>query len=160
MKKLLALTILLLGILVVLTAVFTISNSSVDVIARIVQAEDMATAVALVEDYGGQVNEELAIIDAVSASLPESALTALAADNRTVAVYDNNMAEIAGKRSRNPVVHFPQVMGADEAWEEGVKGRRITVAVVDTSGIVTASLLVTTPLITVQARKIPAVMAQ
>ncbi|MEJ2748135.1 MAG: S8 family peptidase, partial [Anaerolineae bacterium] len=132
MKKLLALTLVLLGILLVLTVVFTTANASVDVIALIVQAKDTETAVALVEDYGGQVNEQFAIIDAVSADVPVTAVDALSADSRTVSIFEDYTAEMAGRRSRNPVVNFPQVMGVDQAWEERVMGKHVTVAVVDT----------------------------
>ncbi|MCA9978267.1 MAG: S8 family peptidase, partial [Anaerolineales bacterium] len=107
-------------------------NASVDVIALIVQAEDVSTAAALVEDYGGQVNEQFTIIDAVSANVPVTAVEALSADSRVVSVFEDYTAEIAGSRSRNPVVNFPQVMGVDQAWEEHVNGKKITVAVVDT----------------------------
>ena len=126
MKKLLALTVVLLA----LTAVLGASTASFDTVSLIIQADSVEHAVAVVQDYGGQVNEKLAIIAAVAADIPADQVAAITADPRTQYVHSNETAQIAGRSA--PTANFPQVMGVDESWEEGVKGKGIAVAVVDT----------------------------
>ncbi|MCZ7667632.1 MAG: S8 family serine peptidase [Chloroflexi bacterium] len=102
------------------------------------QANNVETAVAIAQAYGGQVNSTLGIINAVSASFPEGSLAALQHDARVVSVRPEQSVEAAGIQSHNPPrwpqADFPQVVGADEAWAAHVKGRGVGVALVD-SGI-------------------------
>ncbi|MEZ4591734.1 MAG: hypothetical protein R3D55_11435 [Chloroflexota bacterium] len=88
------------------------------------------------EAYGGVVNEQLAIINAVSAT-PEHVLAAIAADARTAAIHEDESANVAGistdRRSSRIEATFPEAMGVDsKVWDERVTGKRIGVAVVDT----------------------------
>ena len=101
-----------------------------DTVAVIVQAENVETAVSAVESVNGQVNETLAIINAVSADVSEEAIALLEADERVVLVTLDRAANIAGRAA--PSTFFPEAMGADEVWEEGVEGAGVTIAIVDT----------------------------
>jgi Na+-transporting methylmalonyl-CoA/oxaloacetate decarboxylase gamma subunit len=67
-----------------------------DAVALIVQAESVETAVAAVEAVGGQVNEKLGIINAVSATVSQDDVATLEADERVVRVTIDRAAEVAG----------------------------------------------------------------
>ena len=98
----------------------------------LVQAESAAAAADLARAYGGQVQESLPIIHAVAADVPAGRLAALRADPRLIALHDDRVATAASFGGNAPEVNFPQVVGADQAWQAGVTGQGITVAVVDT----------------------------
>ncbi|MBP6804787.1 MAG: S8 family peptidase, partial [Chloroflexi bacterium] len=143
MKRVLILTVVLLALVFAFGPTSVPQNSSL-----IVQARDVETAVAVAQEYGGQVHEVLDIINAVSVLVPDSQVMALKADNR-VTVYTDDLATSAdnhngdddddnnndSNRNNSLVgVRFPQVLGADEVWDEDIDGSGITIAVVD-SGI-------------------------
>ena len=129
-------TIVLLILMTAVSTFFTmpIMASSSVMVPVLVQAADVETAAQIVTDYGGRLNEQLAIINAVSADVTARSMEAIAADSRTVAVHNDNMVEIAGHRTirKSLSADFPQVMGADEAWDENIKGDEIGIAIVDT----------------------------
>lgn len=138
MKQKITLTALLVLLTALLAVPFTFGSTNSVVV--LVQADNVETAVSIVEAYGGEVHEMLAIINAVSASVPEYALDALATDARTVAIHEDDNANVAGissdrsepERTSHIEATFPEAMGVDDVWEERVNGRRIGVAVVDT----------------------------
>ncbi|MFQ5435949.1 MAG: S8 family serine peptidase, partial [Anaerolineae bacterium] len=131
--------------ILVLTAMFSVMAAPAapaDTVALIIQADSSETAAQIVTEYGGQVNQHLDIITAVSAEVSESTLALLMDDSRVV-VYQNNAVRATdgddnddegGENEDVFAANFPQVVNADDVWEEGVKGKHITVAVVD-SGI-------------------------
>ncbi|MCB8965295.1 MAG: hypothetical protein H6660_00185 [Ardenticatenaceae bacterium] len=59
--------------------------------------------------YGGQIEEVLAIINSVTASIPEGNVAALQADKRVQAVYENSAADVAGNGAQT--TYYPEVMG-------------------------------------------------
>jgi hypothetical protein len=91
----------------------------------IVQAGSAAEAAALVERYGGEVTSQLEIIQGVGAKLPSSTLAALSSVTG-VSVFENAETQLTehefdgpsrGKRPVTPATDFPDVTGADLAWE-------------------------------------------
>ncbi|MBE2224935.1 MAG: S8 family serine peptidase, partial [Anaerolineae bacterium] len=135
MKKLVVTTLVLLVLVLAVSAPTTSSSAKESLI---IQANSLETAVAVVEAYGGQVTQELAIINAVSANFPEGRLAAVQQDARVISVQADKSVEAAGiqssSRSRRPQADFPEVMGVDEAWDARVNGKGVGVALVD-SGI-------------------------
>ncbi|MCB0015159.1 MAG: S8 family peptidase, partial [Anaerolineales bacterium] len=97
----------------------------------IVAADTTEMATVLVERYGGVVQQAYTIVPAVAAELPAASLAALMAQ-AGVEVHRDLPVDAAG--GNNPTVFFPQVVGADQAWEQNIRGRGVVVAVVD-SGI-------------------------
>ncbi|RMD51906.1 MAG: hypothetical protein D6835_02740, partial [Candidatus Thermofonsia bacterium] len=151
MKRLLTVFVLLLAFL----AVVGVATPAAETVAVIVQADSVETAVALVNEYGGQVHEQLAIINAVSAEFPVYALENISKDGRVAGIYEDVNVMASGRDDKHdsdrhdsdrdddkpkrpnrrvPDVNFPQVMGVDAAWEAGYTGEGVTVALVD-SGI-------------------------
>ena len=117
-------------LLIALTAVFSITVANPTSTTLIIQANNIDTATEIVHTYGGQIEEVLAIINSVTASIPEGNVAALQADKRVQAVYENSAADVAGNGAQT--TYYPEVMGVDQVWSEGVYGTDITVAVVDT----------------------------
>ncbi|MCA9956901.1 MAG: S8 family serine peptidase, partial [Anaerolineales bacterium] len=126
------------ALLVILTALLAVPfvAGGTNTVSVLVQADSVETAVDIVEAYGGTLNEQLDIINAVSATFPQYVLTAVAADSRTVAVHQDDEASVAGvtttRRTPQLDATFTEVMGVDEVWDENVWGKRIGVAIVDT----------------------------
>lgn len=107
----------------------------------LVQAASSDEAARLVLEYGGVVTSHLDIINAVGAVLTEKAVSDLKGDQRVLAVTLNGAvnssgggSDHAGDKSKKqvPSADFPEVVGADVVWEQGVVGSGITVAVLDT----------------------------
>ena len=97
----------------------------------IVQAADVETASRLVEQAGGFVTTRLAIIDGVAATLPAGAVTQLRAESELVRLTPDAQVMSAGKGNKIPETDYPDVVGADVVWAQGITGEGITVAVVD-----------------------------
>jgi serine protease AprX len=110
----------------------------------IVQGTDLATVSAAVQAVGGKVTHKLGIIDAVAAELTAAERAALAknrAVRRIAANYALNSAAKGGKPSKHtpndePVTEgdaqYTALVDADRLQQEGVTGRGVTVAVLDT----------------------------
>ena len=71
-------------------------SSGTATVSVLIQADSVETAVSLVEAYGGELNEQLAIINSVSATFSQHMLDAVAADSRTVAIHQDEEASVAG----------------------------------------------------------------
>ena len=115
----------------------------------IVQAMAGADPEALVAAAGGDVAAPLAIINAVAADVTAGALDTLSADARVKWIsLDGPVASADGGRDRldgtdegddrehaeasAPASVYTDEIDADEAWEDGILGQGISVAVVDT----------------------------
>ncbi|GAB4580353.1 MAG: hypothetical protein Fur0022_30930 [Anaerolineales bacterium] len=98
----------------------------------IIQASDVKTATQLVQQAGGQVTAELTIINGVAATLSQRALAELQAMPEVTRLTPNAQVEAAGGGNRVPQTDYPDVIGADTLWAEGITGEGVTVAVVDT----------------------------
>jgi serine protease AprX len=113
----------------------------------IVQGLSTEAVARLVERYGGAVTSHLNVINAVGALLtPEMAQSLRAAPgvkavvpNAAVRLVsdgpeddDDDDEEEGGPGRQTPATDYPDVVGADLVWQNGVTGRGVTVAVVDT----------------------------
>jgi len=109
----------------------------------LVQGRDTRVAAAAVERYGGTVTSRLEIIRGVGALLPSTAVAQLLSDSSITAVMLNGQVKLTGgggeaasetgsAGAMPPSTDYPDVIGADVVWQQGVTGRGITVAVVDT----------------------------
>ncbi len=101
----------------------------------IVKGSDVEVLAGLVTSHGGQVTSELRVINSLAAELPQDAVTSLQADPAVLAITPNASVQMTGKGESNdptPASDYPDLVGADVVWEEGVTGEGVTVAVVDT----------------------------
>ncbi len=103
----------------------------------IVQGTSAAQVAALVTRYSGEVTSYLDIIQGVGARVPADALAALRRASGVARVTANAATELSGSRydkkaSGTPATDYPDVTGADLAWQQGALGDGVTVAVVDT----------------------------
>jgi serine protease AprX len=104
----------------------------------IVKGYDLAVVGQAVRAHGGAVVSEIALIDAVVANVPQTALDALRAESAVAyvmpdrAVATTSVGEIDPRAQIN--VEFARAVGAQEVWSQGNVGEGVTVAVLD-SGI-------------------------
>jgi serine protease AprX len=100
----------------------------------IVRATDAGTARAAVEAAGGHVTQDLWIVNGVAADVPVAALAALRAQPGVVDVGNDEPVQLQANPSplRAASSVYPQVLGADNLWSEGIDGTGVTVAVMDT----------------------------
>ena len=116
-----------------------------DLASYIVQATSTNLAVTLVTKYGGQVTTRLDIIKGVAANISTSKVAALRLEKGIIAVTpngkvktsDNDKSEVlsaqpGSKGNGVPVTDYPDVVGADLVWAQGVTGAGVSVAVLDT----------------------------
>jgi serine protease AprX len=121
----------------------------------IIQATTTGIAAQLVEKHGGTITSRLDIIHSVGALLTDQGVARLRLEKEIVAVVSNGLIESSdndkpggddddkekkkdsnvGEKNKEKGVtttDFPNVIGADVVWEEGVIGSGVTVAVLDT----------------------------
>jgi serine protease AprX len=126
----------------------------------IVQGVSVNRVSQLVQKYGGSVTSQLEIIHAVGAVLSPAAVASLQAEpgvtavipNAQVQLTDNGKEEQEKEKDKNkdknkgqdengdkdrkngaiPSTDYPDVIGADLVWGQGVNGSGVTVAIVDT----------------------------
>jgi serine protease AprX len=100
----------------------------------IVQGSSTHAVAALVQSYGGTVTSQLDLIRGVGASLPAGNVDRLLAEPEITSITHNGSVRLAdqGNGVRAPETDYPDVVGADYAWEQGATGDGVTVAVVDT----------------------------
>jgi serine protease AprX len=121
-------------------------------ISVIVQGESVDQSAQAVANYGGAVTSRLDVIDGVGALVPAQTLDRLKAepgikvtlnigvnetgDNKPDDQKKDDQKNQDGASSEYlgpaPATDYPEVVGADLAWQKGVTGKNITVAVVDT----------------------------
>jgi serine protease AprX len=105
--------------------------------AYIVQGRDVDQVARLVQQQGGIVTSRLEIIHGVGALLPRGAAARLSAKAGITAVTANALVRAADIRAQggppnlSATADYPEVVGAEHVWAEGVTGEGITVAVVD-----------------------------
>ncbi|MBI3242523.1 MAG: hypothetical protein HYZ49_09545 [Chloroflexi bacterium] len=109
----------------------------------IVQGGNIDRLSGIVERYGGTVTSRLEIIHAVGALLSPSVISRLQTEPGITAVTPNTQVKLVsgggdgddmevGTGSNSPATDYPDVVGADVVWAQGVIGKGVTVAVVDT----------------------------
>ncbi|MBN1667702.1 MAG: S8 family peptidase, partial [Anaerolineales bacterium] len=97
----------------------------------IVQGQDSPQVAQLVARYGGEVTSHLPIIQGVAARLTQQAYHRLLADPTVTAITPNYRVQAAGQGNL-PETDYPDVIGADVVWAEGITGEGLAVAIVDT----------------------------
>jgi serine protease AprX len=109
------------------------SSSGLD--SYIVQGANVDAVVELVEKHGGFVTSRLEIIHGVGALVPSGAVSTLLAETGITAITPNYPVEAVNAPGYGPFnapADYPEVVGADLVWDEGITGAGVTVAVVDT----------------------------
>lgn len=132
-------TIVLLFLLTSLLALPASSqmSASANTLSVIVQSTTAESAEELVLSVGGQVTSHLEVIHGVGAQISSAAMTTLK-NHPGVKVTTNSPTYLTDMtfegqaKEKEPVTDYPDVTGADLAWKEGVTGKGVTVAVVDT----------------------------
>jgi serine protease AprX len=82
---------------------------------------------------GGRVTDALPIVAGFAATLPGWAVAKLARSPGVLAVTPDRRVHVQGTASGSEVRSvYPKVVRADKAWQRGVTGSGVTVAVVDT----------------------------
>jgi serine protease AprX len=82
---------------------------------------------------GGRVTDALPIVAGFAATLPGWAVAKLARSPGVLAVTPDRQVHVQGTASGSEVRSvYPKVVRADKAWQQGVTGSGVTVAVVDT----------------------------
>jgi serine protease AprX len=113
-------------------------NSAKTSPSYIVQGTDVDQIIGIIENHGGQVTSRLDIIDGVAARLPTNAFSKLLSNPAITAITPNaavtlaNQGYLAKNKPKAPETNYPDVVGADVVWEQGVTGENVSVAVVDT----------------------------
>ncbi len=144
---------LVLVMLVSLTGGATALTASAKRSSYIVQATSTDLAARLTEKYGGTVTSRLDIIHAVGAMLSDQAVVQLRLEKGILAITPNGSIKSSNDLGMNdnkvtdtvpvtslpggpgpslPSTDYPDVVGADVVWSQGVIGSGVTVAVLDT----------------------------
>ncbi len=106
----------------------------------IVQGAPVETLVRLVEGAGGAVTSHLTVIQGVGALLTPALAEHLSKTGGLTLTLNKNVHlsggdpddEEGGRGSLTPATDYPDVVGADVVWAQGVTGQGVAVAVVDT----------------------------
>jgi serine protease AprX len=111
----------------------------------IIQATNAELAEQLVNKYGGSITSRLDIINAVGANLSEDSVAQLRLEKGIVAITLNGAVKTGDDGKENekqyrdnkkqqdiPATDYPNVVGANEVWNQGVIGSGVAVAVLDT----------------------------
>lgn len=99
----------------------------------IVRADSAAAAAAAVQRAGGTIERSLPIVDGVAAAVPSVA--ALRRDPAVLTVTANGPVTVMGSADEtvaNVKSAFPLETKADQLWSEGIDGRGVRVALIDT----------------------------
>ena len=97
----------------------------------IIQAKSLTKAAGVVAAAGGAVSRELAIIDAVSATLTPSQVGEIAGRCPECRIYSDRATVLMGSSVPDPDPGFPTLISANILHMNGVTGKGVTVAVVD-----------------------------
>jgi serine protease AprX len=115
------------------------ANLSQEMDSYIVQGLNTSQVARIVESYGGVVTSRLDVVRAVGARLPPSAVAALQQQPGITALTPNGAVHTVNAASSPlakakdwPATDYPDGVGADFTWQNGVTGSGVTVAVVDT----------------------------
>ncbi len=122
----------LLTTLAVLTVMLPGNPSPASPMVRvIIQGHSVEAAARAAQNAGGLVLDDLGIINAVAAEVPQTSLARLAVAEGVVRVTLDRAVEATSQG--HPVnVEFAKSIGAAEVWEAGNLGQGVTVAVLDT----------------------------
>ena len=109
------------------------------VASYIVQSKTTEIAESAVLEAGGEIVSRLSLINGVTANLSQSQKTVLENNPEIIAVTPNSKVKLTssdfdsdGEKKGKVSADYPEVVGADVVWGEGITGNGITVAVLDT----------------------------
>jgi hypothetical protein len=113
----------------------------------IIQGNDIHLVAQLVESYGGNITSQLELIHGVAALISPAVISRLRAEPGITSITpnadvklvggaaepntDSNLEE-GGLEPKSPATDYPDMIGANIVWGQGVNGSGVTVAVVDT----------------------------
>ncbi len=113
----------------------------------IIQGESVDQAANVVERFGGTITSRLDVINGVGALIPIKSLTALKSEPGIHVTLNMGVKGTGDKSPESPTplkdikpdasgsapaTDYPEVVGADLAWQNGDTGKSVSVAVVDT----------------------------
>lgn len=110
-------------------------------LSYIISAKNSEIAASVVSRTKAVVSSSLSLIDSVTACVTPSQLARIQQNPLIVSVFPNASTEMVGDDDWNeegglgnesPSTDYPDAIGADLVWEQGVTGDGITVAVLDT----------------------------
>ena len=100
----------------------------------ILQGESTEVVAEVVRSIGGEITHELGIINAVAAKLSRSQLEQLRVNPAILKITEDGAVKTAGGvagGSPGAYAHFPALVGADQVHNNGITGRSLTVAILD-----------------------------
>jgi len=106
--------------------------------AYIIQGKHAGVAHTAVEQVGGEITAELPIIVGVAAQLTDEEVGLLAINPSISGITKDHEVKLSANEAAVSAVDgktstdYPEVAGADVVWENGITGKGITVAVLDT----------------------------
>jgi serine protease AprX len=108
----------------------------------IVQGSSLEAVTEAVLAVEGEITHELGIINAVAATLTESEREALEERGDLKITEDGSVKTAGGTAGGSPSAynHFPTLVGADQVQANGIMGRSVTVAVLDSGMAAIAEL--------------------
>ena len=113
----------------------------------IIQGNDIHLVAQLVESYGGNITSQLELIHGVGALISPAVISQLRAEPGITAITPNADVKLVGGvvdptananpeegglGPKSPATDYPDVIGADVVWGQGVNGSGVTIAIVDT----------------------------
>jgi serine protease AprX len=107
----------------------------------IVTSSNSDLAARVVSESHGQISSVLTLIDAVTACIDTNQLKAIKQNGLVKSVFPNaattvvgneSWDEEGGQSSNSPSTDYPDAIGADLVWQDGINGTGVTVAVLDT----------------------------
>ena len=105
------------------------ANNTSTTSSYIVQASSAAIAEMAVIKVGGRVTATLNIINAVGAELDENQVDSLRSQSEQINVYKDETLDVSSSVHET---YYPTVIGADRLHEQGITGKGVTIAVLDT----------------------------
>jgi serine protease AprX len=107
----------------------------------IVTSSNSDLASRVVSDNNGQISSVLPLINAVTTCIDTNQLKAISQNSLIKSVFPNASTTVVGNgtwdeegglSSKSPSTDYPDAIGADLVWQDGISGTGVTVAVLDT----------------------------
>lgn len=107
----------------------------------IVRSDTSDRAFTVTSHFTNQITSVLPVIDSVTACITPSQLTSLRQNSAIVNVFPNTSTETVGNGgwtedggtgNTSPSTDYPDAIGANMVWQDGVNGSGVTVAILDT----------------------------
>lgn len=107
----------------------------------IIRAGNSDLAAKIVSETTNQITSSLPVINAVTACVTSAELSRISQNPSIISVFPNaetqtvgngGWTEEGGQASVSPSTDYPDTIGANLVWQDGINGNGVTVAVVDT----------------------------